>query len=132
MIRNQFSLDGIGIISGTLCMIHCIGTPFIFIAKACSVSCCSEAPLWWQLIDYLFLIISFIAIYFVSKNATKNWLKIALWFSWIALLLIIVNQTFGIIYLPSNLIYVPTFSIIGLHLYNLKFCKCQDESCCTS
>lgn len=127
MLRNQLSLDTIGIISGTLCMIHCIGTPFLFIAKACSTSCCSEAPLWWQIIDYLFLIISFVAIYFVNKNVSKNWIKLSFWFSWIVLLLVILNHTFEIINLPKNIIYAPTFSIIALHFYNLKFCNCQNK-----
>ena len=56
MNPRSYSLDNIGIIASSLCMIHCIGTPFLFIAKACSVSCCSDVPIWWQLIDYFFLI----------------------------------------------------------------------------
>ena len=50
-------LDSIGIIASTLCTIHCIVTQFIFIARACTATCCSDAPLWWLMIDYLFLII---------------------------------------------------------------------------
>lgn len=120
--------DGIGIISGSLCLIHCVATPFIFIAKACSVSCCSDAPLWWQSFDYLFLIISFIAIYFVSKNATNQLLKVAFWLSWAVLLVVILNQSFELFYLPKNLIYVSSFLIITLHLYNIKHNNC-DKDC---
>lgn len=120
--------DGIGIISGSLCLIHCVATPFIFIAKACSVSCCSDAPLWWQSIDYLFLIISFIAIYFVSKNTTNQLLKVAFWLSWAVLLVVILNQSFELFYLPKNLIYVSSFLIITLHLYNIKHSNC-DKDC---
>lgn len=120
--------DGIGVISGSLCLIHCVATPFIFIAKACSVSCCSDAPLWWQSFDYLFLIISFIAIYFVSKNATNQLLKVAFWLSWAVLLVVILNQSFELFYLPKNLIYVSSFLIITLHLYNIKHNNC-DKDC---
>jgi|TARA_B100000497_G_C7619614_1_gene372242 hypothetical protein len=119
--------DGIGIISGSLCLIHCVATPFIFIAKACSVSCCSDAPLWWQSIDYLFLIISFIAIYFVSKNTTNQLLKVAFWLSWAVLLVVILNQSFELFYLPKNLIYVSSFLIITLHLYNIKYNSCEKD-----
>ena len=77
-MRLQLHYDKIGIISSSLCMIHCIGTPFIFIAKACSVTCCSEAPTWWLMIDYLFLIISFIAIYYTTRKPTKSWLNFIL------------------------------------------------------
>ena len=130
MIKVALPFDNIGIISGFLCAIHCIATPFLFIAKACSSTCCSEAPIWWIGIDYLFLIISFLAIYYTIKNSPINWLKFCLWISWFFLLLTIINHSFHITSLPANFIYFPTFLIIFLHLYNLKFCKCQEETCC--
>ena len=132
MNRVQLHYDNIGIFAGTLCAIHCIATPFIFIAKACSSTCCSEAPIWWITIDYLFLIISFIAIYYTNKSTSKYWLKLCLWGSWFLLALSIVSHTINITYLPKNFIYIPTFLIIILHLYNLKFCKCQEDTCCVN
>lgn len=126
----SYSLDNVGIIASSLCMIHCIGTPFLFIAKACTTSCCSEAPLWWQIIDYVFLFISFIAIYFVTKQISSAWMKKTFWISWFILLLTILNHTFPIFELNKNFIYVPASAIIILHFYNLRFCKCSDDSCC--
>ena len=131
---NRASLlpfDSIGIIASTLCTIHCIVTPFIFIAKACTATCCSDAPSWWLMIDYLFLSISFIAIFFISKNLTIKWLKNAFWISWIVLLFTIINHSINIIYLPKNFIYIPSILIVILHFYNLQFCKCQNETCCS-
>ncbi len=129
---NSISLqfDNIGIIAGSLCAIHCIATPFIFIAKACTATCCSDAPIWWIIIDYLFLIISFTAIFYTNKNSKILWLKFGLWISWILLTLVILSHSFEINFFPNNFIYIPAFSIIVLHFYNLKFCKCQDEECC--
>jgi len=131
MNRISLPFDSIGIIASTLCTIHCIVTPFIFIAKACTATCCSDAPSWWLMIDYLFLIISFIAIFFISKNLTIKWLKNAFWISWIVLLFTIANHSINIIYLPKNFIYIPSILIIILHFYNLQFCKCQNETCCS-
>ena len=130
MNTRSFSLDNVGIMAGSLCMIHCIGTPFLFIAKACSVSCCSDAPLWWQLIDYFFLIISFVAIYFITKKTIPNWVKISFWISWLILLLTILNHTFTIVEVPKYFIYIPASAIIILHFYNIRFCKCEEDSCC--
>ena len=130
MNTRSFSLDNVGIMAGSLCMIHCIGTPFLFIAKACSVSCCSDAPLWWQLIDYFFLIISFVAIYFITKKTIPNWVKISFWISWLTLLLTILNHTFTIVEVPKYFIYIPASAIIILHFYNIRFCKCEEDSCC--
>ena len=128
----NFSYDNLGIIASTLCMIHCIGTPFLFIAKACSTTCCADAPLWWKAIDYAFLIVSFFAIYFIAKKSSNNTLIFIFWFFWGLLAVTIFNETLGLFTLPKNFIYIPAFSIIILHFYNIKFCKCDDEkSCCT-
>ena len=45
--------DTIGALASGLCMVHCLATPFFFIASACSASCCSNTPLWWQWMDYM-------------------------------------------------------------------------------
>tara|TARA_Y100000739_G_C20494411_1_gene411966 strand:- start:530 stop:943 length:414 start_codon:yes stop_codon:yes gene_type:complete len=122
--------DSIGIIASTLCTIHCIVTPFVFIAKACTATCCSNAPSWWLMIDYLFLFISLLAILFISKNINIKWLKIAFWVSWFALLFSIANHSLNIFQLHQNFTYIPSAAIIILHLYNLQFCKCKNETCC--
>lgn len=132
MLKNGFiKTDYLGAMASLLCLLHCIATPFVFVAKVCTRTCCSETPLWWMLIDYLFLIISFIAIYFASKNTSKQWIGIALWASWSVLLLIILNESVEIIALPEEAVYFPAFALIGLHIYNLRYCRCTDKGCCT-
>ena len=32
--------------------------------------------------------------------------------------------------LHGNLKFIPAFSLIGLHLYNLRYCQCKAENCC--
>jgi hypothetical protein len=49
--------DGIGALASTLCLIHCLITPFIFVVQSCATSCCASAPAWWLFFDYFFLII---------------------------------------------------------------------------
>ena len=131
MNKLALSHDSIGIIASSLCMIHCIGTPFLFIAKACSTACCADTPLWWQAIDYVFLFISFIAIYYTTKNTSNKWIAPSLWLSWFILSLTILNHSFQLINLPNNFIYFPAALIIVLHFYNLKYCNCQEKECCT-
>ena len=122
--------DSVGIFAGALCMIHCIATPFIFIVKACSSSCCADAPLWWTIIDYFFILISFIAIYFSTKNSSVKWIKFALWISWGILLITILNHSLLIFNVNKYFIYFPASSIILLHFYNIKYCQCKDTKCC--
>ena len=128
--KITLSSDNLGIAASSLCALHCIATPFLFVAKACTTTCCADTPLWWMLIDYLFLIISFTAIYYTTKNTRIYWLKFSLWISWIVLLLTIINHSLNIISLSESFIYFPAGTIIILHFYNLQFCTCKNETCC--
>lgn len=134
MIQSQTLIkpDLIGAIASGLCLIHCAATPFLFIAKACSVTCCADSPAWWQAVDYLFLVISFVAILYATKKSSKKWMKIALWSSWVVLLSTILSETFEAGLFPKTFIYIPALAIVGLHFYNYKYCKCADNSCCAS
>lgn len=123
------SADLIGSLAGGLCLIHCLITPFIFVAKACSATCCSSAPAWWHYIDYLFIAVSFVAIYLSVRNMDTKWVKTTLWTSWISLVLFTLNESFDWYSISQEIIHIPAFAIIGLHLYHMKFCYCTDESC---
>lgn len=122
MIAINQKSDNIGAIASTLCLIHCMATPFIFIAQSCSMACCKSAPTWWSVIDYFFLIISFFAIYRSSQKTSKNWVKPSLWISWFFLFVIIVNEKIAWFPLNEKLIYIPAIALISLHLYNKRNC----------
>ena len=132
MIITTVKTDKVGIIASALCMIHCIGTPFLFLAKSCSASCCEASPNWWSSLDFLFLLISFFAIYQSSKNYTKKWIKYAMWTSWAFLLALILNEKSHQISIPEYAIYFPALSLVILHFYNLKYCQCKTDTCCTN
>ena len=124
--------DYLGAVASFLCFLHCVATPFIFIAKACTHTCCALTPLWWKSIDYIFLLISFFAIYYAVKESTKKWIKPALWGSWLVLMLVIVNESLSVLSVPEETVYFPALIIVGLHVYNQKYCKCKGSSCCVS
>ena len=122
--------DAVGAISSGLCMIHCLATPFFFVAAACSKSCCAAAPSWWLWIDYLFLGISFMAVLHSTKTIKVSFVKYGLWVSWVGLLLFILNVSYGYWDVSDNIKFIPAFSLIGFHLYNLRYCKCEKNQCC--
>ncbi len=78
-----------------------------------------ESHSLWHLLDYLFLIVSFFAIYKTATRTRKNWLKIGFWSSWFFLLTLLINEKLTVLELSESLIYLPTISIIILHSYNL-------------
>ena len=123
--------DLIGAIASITCMIHCIATPFLFIASACSKSCCSAAPKWWIFIDFIFLFISFCAVYKSTQTTTKYWMSPALWLAWTLLLMAIILEQSNWEYFSEVYKYSAATSLVVLHLYNLKFCQCKSEKCCS-
>lgn len=128
----ELKADSVGIIASSICLIHCIATPFIFIAKACSsaAACCIDAPLWWQLIDYLFIVISFLAIYYSTQHTPKPWVRNVMWICWALLFIAILNESFSLTFHSEFFIYLPAFGIIGMHFYNMKYCNCEDDTSC--
>ena len=71
-ILNANKPDIVGAAASSLCMLHCLATPIIFLAGAHSAAHAAEAPVWWILIDYIFLAISFLAIDATRKTSTKK------------------------------------------------------------
>ena len=132
MIVLKQKTDLIGAIASTLCLIHCIATPFIFIAQSCSMVCCDSAPVWWSVIDYFFLVISFFAVYRSTQTTASYWIKPFLWLSWSVLFIIIMNEKITWFHLSEQAIYFPALTLIGLHLYNKKYCQCNTTKCCTN
>lgn len=123
--------DNLGVMASALCMLHCLATPFIFIAQTCSTSCCELAPEWWGWVDYFFLFISFFAVYRSTQNTTNTYMKPALWLSWGALFMTIANERVGWFPMSEAFIYAPAMVLVALHLYNLKYCQCKTDKSCT-
>ncbi len=131
-IRGQRKFDLLGASASSLCLIHCLATPFLFVAEA-SVAHHhhghGDTPLWWSVIDIVFIVISFFAVYFSSKTTSKNWVKYGLFASWALLTLIILNEKIEGVHLAEEWVYLPALSLVGLHLYNRKYCQCEDDAC---
>lgn len=129
IIRSSFhsNADYVGASASTLCLVHCMLTPVLFTVQAISLNCAELSPVWWKSIDFLFLIISFLAIYYTVKSSTSEWVSRGLYFWWLVLAFIIVNSTFQWINFTHALIYIPALAVSGLHLYNLKYCRNRTE-----
>ena len=128
-IKNS---DSVGAMASTLCMIHCLLTPFIFVVQSCTATCCASAPAWWVTFDYLFLVISFFAIFKSTQTTRSNAMKYALWTFWFLLLSLILNESLEVILLTKNILYFVAISLACLHIYNLKYCQCSESKCCVN
>ena len=123
--------DTLGAINSSLCVIHCFATPFLFLTQAqTSLVELSTVPLWWQLLNYVFIVVSFFAVFRTVKKSSNQLVKSLLWVSWVLLSALILNEEFEIMHMPELLTYFAGISLASLHIYNLKYCQCEDENCC--
>lgn len=104
--------DTIGAFTSTLCLIHCLLSPLVFVLLI------GGTTAWWGLIDYLFLGIALVAIYYSAQKTVLPWMPIALYGSWLLLAFFILNERFHILHLDHAVIFLPTISLVALHLYN--------------
>ncbi len=122
--------DWIGILASGLCLVHCLATPFLFMAHA-SIGVHAEAhPSWWGTLDIVFLVLSFFAVYWSIRKTSQSWIKFGFGIIWMLLALIVLNEKFEILHLAEEAIYPPTLGLIFLHFYNRRYCQCDDETCC--
>ena len=122
--------DYVGASASGLCLIHCIATPILFLSQASLISISYEMLFLWQSLNFLFLAISFIAIYYSVKNSSNSYVKILLFLSWLTLSSLILIELFEILSIAEFYTYIAAISLSSLHIYNLNYCRCEDDSCC--
>jgi hypothetical protein len=125
-----YNSDYIGAISGILCLIHCIATPLLFLINVELVT--QKTILILQIIGYLFLIVSFLAVLKSAQNSSSYTVKVLFFVFWILLFGLVLNEPLGFFRIPEIFTFLSAFSLSALHIYNLKYCKCEDKNCCTS
>ena len=122
--------DHLGVLSGTICMLHCAFTPFIFLSQAQLIMTYSEFSFIWNSLNFLFLIFSFIAVYISSKNSSNKYVKILMFLFLGLLTFVIFNELFELYPIQEFYTYLFATTLCTLHLYNLKYCRCVDDDCC--
>ena len=122
--------DYVGASASGLCLIHCIATPILFLSQASLISISNEMLFLWQSLNFLFLAISFIAIYYSVKNSSNSYVKILFFLNWLILSALILIELFEILSIAEFYTYIAAISLSILHIYNLNYCRCEDDSCC--
>ena len=120
--------DTIGVFTSLVCSIHCFATPILFVAQSGLLSS-NIQPLWWESINYIFIALSFIAVYYSAKNTSENIMKPILWLCWLFFVSVILNEMIELTKIPELFSYVSAFSLAFVHVCNLKYCQCQEECC---
>ena len=122
--------DKVGAASNILCMLHCLATPFIFLSQTQTAHIGHDVPFAWQIINYFFITISGIAVYYSAKNSTSNIVKVFMVLFWLILSFLIITEGLELLHLPEILTYISASSLSLLHIYNLNYCTCSEQECC--
>lgn len=118
---RSFLADYTGIIAAFVCLIHCLAAPVLLGATAGMQGHEHHADTPWYLHhfwDYIFLAIGFLAVRYSANHTPLKWMKVLLWFSFLALGMSIFLEHYSEVF--RNLVYVASSLLIGSHLYNMR------------
>lgn len=105
--------DLLGIASAALCTVHCLAAPLVLLLFATSE--------FWHALSYVFLAISFVAVYFATKHTHSKQISLLIWgsFTLLAISLILEHQIHAMHYVG----YAASAGLIFGHVQNIKQCK---------
>lgn len=105
--------DFIGIVSSSLCLVHCIATPLLIAFGAGFIT----NPIF----NYFFLIISFASIFKATKHVNNTKIALLLWVSfWGFLFSSLFHEEYH--WLHYSGYFFSILIIIG-HILNIRYCK---------
>ncbi len=117
--------DKLGITSAIICAVHCLVIPAIFLIKFSLTDGMNAAtgshiwgsglPYWWETIDYVFLVIGFVAVYHASGHSPIRGVKISLWFFWLCLAIAVVFES-----KLHWMAYIASAGLVFTHFINIR------------
>jgi len=120
--------DFLGIFASGLCAVHCAITPIFFLSKPLlehSNELHSHGNLFWSALDYVFLILSFIAIWYSSKHTSHKNIKTIFWVAWCIFTLGLISEKIDFEY-GLWLTYLGSIILVIAHIINYRHCrKCK-------
>ncbi len=108
--------DKIGIISSSLCLVHCLSMPLLLSMQPLSSGL--DAHAHGHLFELFFLVFSFVAVYFSTRHTASVPMKYAFYavLSLFTLGFVFEESLYWVKYLG----YLGSLGLIVLHLYNWK------------
>ena len=115
----------LGAAASGLCALHCAATPLFFAAKPVlesTVEHHAHGSPFWAALDYVFLVLSFLAVWYSAKNTDHQTLKKILWFGWVLFAIGLFSEPFHLPY-GSWLMYAGSIILVVTHLKNFQHCR---------
>lgn len=122
-MQNKSRSDIMGIISSGLCIIHCLAFPIFLAASGNSASWLDHS---FHGLDYLFVVLAIVAIYFSTRSLNRLWLQSAMWASGLLFAFMVLFHTYGPVFRIVGL--AASLLLVILHLINV-FCYRRNKAC---
>jgi len=130
-LLKQKQSDLLGVLASGLCAIHCAVTPLFFMAKPfmhSSVDFHSHGNGLWAMLDYVFLVLCLVAVWFSSKHTTHKTIKWVFWSAWFIFSTGLLSELLKFHH-SIWLMYAGSATLIIAHIINYRFCKtCRIEN----
>jgi hypothetical protein len=109
--------DYVGITGSILCIIHCLVTPVLLMTS--SLVADSALRIGYLSLDYVFIGVNIVAVYFATRHFTLPLIRTGLWFFLasfsMSMLLEDVSPTF------EYLGYASSLGLVAMHLLNIRY-----------
>lgn len=126
--------DWLGAAASSLCVVHCMLTPLFFVAKpvfSMAMHPHAHGHGLWGYLDYVFLVLSLLAVWYSSEHTTHATLRWVLWASWVAFAIGLFFEPFDLPY-GQWLMYMGSISLIIAHVKNYHHCHRAGLECRTN
>ncbi len=112
--------DRVGIVASVVCLVHCLIFPVLVLMR---VPLSEWLHDFWHSLEYIFLIVSFGAVYISARNTPKLWMRFFLWFAFAALAASVLLKHFETVF--DVLAIAAAFVLIAAHIINIKQLNCS-------
>ena len=117
--------DILGVTASGLCAIHCTITPILFAAKPVMEGTLGEhahGSTFWALFDYVFLILSLVAVWYSARHTSLTSIKWVLWAAWLVFAFGLLSEPLEIPY-GKWFMYAGSITLVIAHLQNYRYCQ---------
>lgn len=124
-IKKMTYSDWLGAAASGLCAIHCTITPLFFVAKPVLASTIGEHSHHhelWAALDYVFLALSLLAVWYSARHTSLIIIKWVLWTAWGVFTVGLLSETFELSF-GHWFMYIGSIALVITHIINYRHCR---------
>ena len=121
-----------GVAASGLCAIHCTLTPIFFAARPVlegTMGSHTHGVSFWGALDYVFLVLSLVAVWYSARHSGHPTIKKVLWIAWLVFAVGLLSEPLDIAY-GKWLMYAGSLVLVVAHLQNYRYCQSKADGAC--